>query len=147
MLAVAHEAKLDQHTIPDDPKSPTRRTSIEAQVRARKVDRSALDGPAVPLEFAHLLDWSRTLHGRSGIGMSGVAPLRPSEIVAWAHGSGHNPTPAEFEALLFLDSVRRDPTIVDRLQAAQALSVDDDTTPKLSAAERWAMRGRKQAAS
>lgn len=134
MLAVAHEARLAQRTNPSDPNSPTKRQGYEAlAARGRASSQAALQAPDVPEEFDYLRQWSGQLFGRSGAGMSGVAPLSPSEIESWSRITGNAVTPAEVEALLFLDSVRRDPTIVDR----QDVDVDEAPAPKLSAAQRW----------
>lgn len=131
MRAVAHEARLNQPSDPNDPKSVSRRTAWEAfaakgDVRAAE----ALREPAYPAHLEHLRQWSRALFGRSGLGMEGVSPLKPTEVLAWSVLSGHHPTPAEFDALLLLDAVRRDPSIVDGTPAPR----ERDTIP---AAAKW----------
>lgn len=113
MHAVAHEARLNQPSNPQEPKSPTHRTvwtTLAAKGDVRAV--AALEEPAYPAHLEYLRQWSRALIGRSGIGMEGIAPLKPTEVLAWSVLSGHTPTPAEFDALLLLDAVRRDPSIV-----------------------------------
>lgn len=114
MHAVAHEARLNQPSNPQEPKSPTHRTvweGLAAKGDVRAVE--ALREPPYPEHLNYLRAWSRTLFGRSGLGMEGVSPLKPTEVLAWAQLSGHDVTPREFDALLLLDAVRRDPSIVD----------------------------------
>lgn len=65
--------------------------------------------PPEPDALGYLLEWSRELHGRSGIGMHGADPLRYSEISAWATLTGREPAPHEVDALILLDAVRRHP--------------------------------------
>jgi hypothetical protein len=45
------------------------------------------------------------LHGRSGVGMSGPAPLSYSTIADWSRLKGVVILPEEIDALLLLDSV------------------------------------------
>jgi hypothetical protein len=131
MHAVAHEARLNQPSNPQEPKSPTHRQvwmtlAAKGDVRAQ----AALQEPAYPAHLEYLRQWSRALFGRSGIGMEGIAPLKPTEVLAWAQLSGQEVTPAEFDALLLLDAVRRDPSIVDTKGVSRE-------TPAGNAAPKW----------
>ncbi len=65
-----------------------------------------LDGPPAPVALAYLLQWSRELYGRSGVGMNGLAPLAFSTIRDWARLTqrGHI-APHEVHALLLLDAI------------------------------------------
>lgn len=60
----------------------------------------------MPDEVEYLIDWTYELVGRSGVGMSGVAPLTYTTVEAWARlkdiGELH---PMEVEALLLFDSI------------------------------------------
>jgi hypothetical protein len=67
------------------------------------------DGPVCPEPVAHLRSWAYELVGRSGVGMGGLAPLRYSEIEAWARLTGRCVTPRDVAALLALDRVLRQP--------------------------------------
>ena len=55
------------------------------------------------------VEWARSLHGRSGIGFGGVAPLSPVVLEAWRVamdlGDLH---PLEVEALMYLDAAMFD---------------------------------------
>ena len=135
MLAVAHEARLNQPSNPDDAKSPSHRKvwaalAAQGDVRAE----AALQEPDYPESHEYLRHWSRQLFGRSGLGMEGVSPLKPTEVLAWSQLSGYDVTPMEFDALLTLDAVRRDPSIVAETPTEKR---EKPTTP---AASRWPTR-------
>jgi hypothetical protein len=137
MHAVAHEARLNQPSDPKNPKSPTHRTvwtslAGKGDVRAQ----AALEEPRYPAQLEYLRAWSRALFGRSGLGMEGVSPLKPTEVLAWSKLSGHEVTPMEFDALLLLDAVRRDPTVMDTPPAARAT----EATSRTPASARWPKR-------
>lgn len=137
MHAVAHEARLNQPSNPQEPKSLSHRKVWEQL--AAKGDVRAMDAlrePSYPEHLHYLRAWSRTLFGRSGIGMEGIAPLKPTEVLAWSVLSGHTPTPAEFDALLLLDAVRRDPSIVEQPSAPREAS-------KALAAAKWPQKKAK----
>ena len=70
-----------------------------------------LEGPPCPDTLEHLKVWAHELHGRSGVGMGGVAPVSHREIEAWARLTHRQPTALEVEALRVLDAVLRHPEI------------------------------------
>jgi len=72
-----------------------------------------LDGPPVPSALNYLLEWSMELHGRSGTGMDGYAPLSFTSIEAWSRLTGRVIEPYEVHALLSLDDARRNPPLED----------------------------------
>jgi len=64
--------------------------------------------PDVPVAFAHLLDWTWELHGRSGVaGMGGVAPLSPTTLRDWQRLKRIRLSLFEIDALFSLDAVLR----------------------------------------
>lgn len=71
--------------------------------------RSQLAEPPCPAPVAHLKDWAYELVGRSGAGMTGLAPLSYQELAAWAHVTGRHVTPLEVLGLMALDRVIRHP--------------------------------------
>lgn len=66
-----------------------------------------LRGPTVPASLAYLRDWLYQLVGRSGVGMSGAAPLSYGTVADWARLTGNEPTPDDIDALFFLDAALR----------------------------------------
>lgn len=64
--------------------------------------------PECPEELAHLYGFAIELIGRSGVGMSGFAPLSYSLIRDWSHLTGWTLEPCEVDAVIRLDSVMRD---------------------------------------
>jgi len=54
--------------------------------------------------MAYIWEWVRELHGRSGVTMSGLAPLSHQEIEAWQRLHEIELTPLEVEALIAVDS-------------------------------------------
>lgn len=68
--------------------------------------QSILDGgPECPSGFDYLKSWAYQLHGRSGAGVSGLAPLSPTTIRHWRKELGLPPLdPLEFTALITLDA-------------------------------------------
>ena len=79
---------------------------------ARQGDAKAiaeLDGPPFPEELRYVHDWLLQLHGRSGLGFGGIAPLSHQEVEAWARLRDVAPEPHEVEALMVLDGVKRNP--------------------------------------
>lgn len=70
-------------------------------------DRAALaelkGGPECPEEAEYLVRWAYELHGRSGVGTGGAAPLSFSEVEAWSRLTGSDPDVLEVEALMLLD--------------------------------------------
>lgn len=58
-----------------------------------------------PDEIEYLVMWAHELHGRSGAHMSGLLPLSPVVLEAWARLSGNAPLhPEEVEGLYRLDA-------------------------------------------
>jgi hypothetical protein len=80
-----------------------------AAARGNAAARAALAGPDCPDALRHVLEWARELHGRSGVGMAGLAPLAYGTIADWARLTGRRPRPHEVEALITLDAVLRHP--------------------------------------
>lgn len=142
MLAVAHEARLAKPSNPKDPESRSVRQDLEA-LRARGVRVPQLDEPEYPEHVEYLRTWSQRLHGRSGLGMGAIAPLSDVELVAWMIATGERPSPDEVEALMLLDAVRRDPSIVNKPVTADGAATQPVATPKASRpspASRWPAR-------
>jgi hypothetical protein len=83
--AAAHHAKLALHG--------------DATARAALADT----GPSCPDALRYLLEWLYALHGRSGLGMNGLAPLSWPTIAAWSQMTGHRPNAREVVALFQLD--------------------------------------------
>jgi hypothetical protein len=77
-------------------------------VLARQGDAWAigkLHGPDRPRALGYLLDWLYQLHGRSGMGMDGPAPLSYGAIADWSRLTGNEPDADEVDALMELDMV------------------------------------------
>lgn len=78
---------------------------------ARKGDKTAREAlrpkGLYPRWIGYLKGWISDLHGRSGVGMSGYAPLTYTQIEAWARLKGIRPEPHEVEALMSLDTAIR----------------------------------------
>lgn len=75
-------------------------------------DRQAaaeLDGPECPEEAEYLVRWAYELHGRSGVGTGGAAPLSYSEVEAWSRLTGAGPDVLEVEGLMVLDRAMLSP--------------------------------------
>jgi hypothetical protein len=92
-----------------DAKFPRR---VHLQRAAERGDRraaAALEGPEYPEEFVYLYRWALELLGRSGVGMSGYAPLSYGTIADWVRLTGTEIYPHEVRALLQLDAVLRNP--------------------------------------
>lgn len=66
-----------------------------------------LTAPDYPDCVQYLWTWVIELHGHSGVGMNGLAPLTYESIMSWAVLKGVQPTPYEVEALLSLDATLR----------------------------------------
>ena len=74
-----------------------------AAARGNEAARRKLDGPEFPEELAYVWEWARELHGRSGVGMAGIAPLSYQTIDAWQKLTGTMLTPLDVEALIAVD--------------------------------------------
>lgn len=128
MRALRHESRLNQR----DKDGFTQREHLEG-LAARGVPSAAamLEGPPVPDEFAYLRTWVYELHGRSGLGMGGFAPLSYATIDAWARLTDRTVTPAEVEALIQLDTA---------LLAPGGADADESDAP--AAPDQWGSDGR-----
>lgn len=71
----------------------------------------ALQGPECPEWLEYLKDWLYELHGRSGVGMNGYAPLSYATIAGWSQLTGRDPSIGDVEALLLLDSILLHPEV------------------------------------
>ena len=104
MIVAAHLAK------PDDMGSPVR---ASYEVSARKGSPAALEmlarADACPESLTYLRSWAYTLHGRSGVGMQGYAPLTYGTIADWSRLMGIDPLPHEVDALMQLDAILCNP--------------------------------------
>ena len=97
-----HEAEMRQSA--DD--GADTRAHLEAAARKGSAEAiAALRGPEFPEELEYLWGWVMELHGRSGVGMAGLAPLTYSTIAAWSELTGAEPGPLDVEALMALDAV------------------------------------------
>ncbi len=70
-----------------------------------------LEGPPFPEELRYLYEWGIELHGRSGVTMSGLAPLTYTTIDAWCRLTEIALEPREVQALMILDSAMLFPGI------------------------------------
>jgi len=72
----------------------------------RESFRQQLDGPECPHEAKYLLGWTFKLHGRSGLGMTGYAPLTEETLYRWSQRAGlADLTDEEAEMMFLLDKV------------------------------------------
>jgi hypothetical protein len=112
---VKHEARLSKRT--DD--GSTVRVHLEAAAARGSASAAAeLEGPDCPEEVLYLVEWAHALFGRSGIGMSNVAPLTYGTIAHWARLTDTKLHPFEVSALILLDDVMREPE--ERREEAEA---------------------------
>lgn len=82
----------------------TQRDHWEAAARGgSEAALARLTAPEYPDCVQYLWDWVMELHGRSGVGMSGPAPLSYEAIEAWSRLRGTSPTAQEVLALISLD--------------------------------------------
>lgn len=72
------------------------------------------DGPQLPDALDYLLEWSRDLHGKSGVGPHGYNPLTYTTIADWSRLTGTTVHPHEVEALIRLDAVFLNPPDLSR---------------------------------
>lgn len=72
---------------------------------------AALAGPQVPEELEYLRTWACELVGRSGVGMSGLAPLSVRELEAWERKTHRHVEAWEVEVLIRLDAILRNPDL------------------------------------
>jgi hypothetical protein len=106
MVYLAHESRLakkDKDGVPY-------RAQLEASAKAGNVlAAKRLVGPDFPVELDYLMDWSKELVGRSGVGMDGPAPLSWACLTAWSEATGNQVSSAEASALMLLDGAMRHP--------------------------------------
>jgi hypothetical protein len=107
---VRHEARLNER----GKDGVSAREHLEGRLRmALLMGKSpvieGLDPPPFPDCLTYLRDWLFELHGRSGLGMSGAAPLSYATIEYWAKLNDITVQPHEVQALLVLDSVYLNP--------------------------------------
>jgi hypothetical protein len=104
MQYAAHEAEMN--TIDKDGVR-VRDHYTELARRGRQDAIEKLEGYPLPDSVSYLYDWATHMVGRSGVGMSGLAPLSYGTVRDWATLTGNDPKPHEVEALMALDSVMR----------------------------------------
>ena len=109
------------------------REHYEIAARWDEGARKMLQGPKLPDGFAYLWRWAGELYGRSGVGMSGAAPLNPLVIEGWARGVGETVTPREFRALMRIDTA---------LRGTVSKKKDKDEAPKRRIDPPWPERKR-----
>ena len=100
-MFASHVVELNR-AAPDGSKQ---RDHWEAGAAVGNVDALAkLTAPEYPDCVDYLWKWALELHGRSGVGMSGLAPLTYEAIKAWAVLRGMRLTPSEVKALIDIDT-------------------------------------------
>jgi hypothetical protein len=111
---VRHEARCNALADPKDPSKGTNREWWRAAARKGRPDAvRALQGPPYPTELDYLYRWALALHGRSGVGMTGVAPLSPVVVESWARQTHRRVDAMEFDALMLVDAALRAPVDMD----------------------------------
>ena len=124
MLA-SHVAELNRAA----PDGTPQRDHWEASARGgNEAAIARLTPPEYPDCVEYLWRWVLELHGRSGIGMSGLAPLTYEAIAAWAALRGVRPTPAEVGALLAIDTALSASSSAER--GAEATAADEEVKPQ-----------------
>ena len=72
---------------------------------SKEAQKELEQAPDCPEEVEYLVEWSQALYGRSGVGMSGAAPLSYQTIETWARLMDIGKlSPLEVEALILLDT-------------------------------------------
>lgn len=71
--------------------------------------RKLANAPECPEEMEYLVSWAFDLHGRSGVGMSGAAPLSYTTVESWARLLDIRIEPYEVKALIALENAIRNP--------------------------------------
>jgi hypothetical protein len=67
------------------------------------------EAPECPESLRYLLGWIHALHGRSGVGMSSLAPLSWTTIESWSRLTGNIPDQEDLDALFLLDAIMLTP--------------------------------------
>lgn len=81
-----------------------------AAERGSESARLALEGPECPASLLYLLGLAYAVHGRSGVGMSGLAPLSWTTLDAMCRLSALTLDAEDIDGLFVLDSVMLNPT-------------------------------------
>jgi hypothetical protein len=102
----AHEARM---SVPNEDGVTLRSMQEERARRGLPGAQEALDGPLFPTDLEYLYGYASELVGRSGHGMSGLAPVSNREIEAFERLHGITLEPFEVEAIYRLDGVMRNP--------------------------------------
>ena len=104
MAYARHHAELSHR----DDKGTEVRLHLEAAAARGNPDAiRKLEGPEFPENLAYLWAWVMELHGRSGVGMAGLAPLSYTTIRDWSELTDQYPDPDEVQGLMALDAVLR----------------------------------------
>lgn len=80
-----------------------------AAERGNETAKAQLQGPSCPQSLRYLLVWCYELHGRSGVGMSGLNPLTWETLGAWSRLTGSVPDGEDTHALFLLDATLLNP--------------------------------------
>lgn len=114
MQYVAHETEMDT---PDKDGVPARAHWELLASRGRVDAIERVRGYEMPLEMGYIYAAAGAMFGRSGVGMSGVAPLSYSTVRDWMSLTGTRLAPHEVEAVIALDGVMRTPVAVEKEEA------------------------------
>jgi hypothetical protein len=90
-----------------------------AAARGNEAAIERLTPPDYPDCVQYLWGWAIELHGRSGVGMNGLAPLTYEAIMSWAVLKSKRPTPFEVDALMILDATLRTASGKDKEETRQ----------------------------
>ncbi len=81
------------------------RAHLESSARRGNPEAIAkLAGPEFPEDMEYLWAWTMETHGRSGVGMAGLAPLGYGTIADWSALTGNDPDPLEVEGMIAIDA-------------------------------------------
>lgn len=76
-----------------------------AASRGNKAAIAALEGPECPDSLRYLLALARALHGRSGVGMNGLAPLTYTTIYHYSRLMRMTLDTEDVEAVILIDGI------------------------------------------